>query len=116
MVGRCGVSLQIENSSAPLEHEPVAMLRAADAVEQPFQPVLHQNTLERFPTLVGKVQQPLSHRGRIDYQTNSAVDRWVKEKVLLRPSETHCAMPRGQSRWLKSGFALLARDMWGQSP
>jgi hypothetical protein len=31
----------------------------------------------------------------IDYQTNSAVDRWLNEKVLLAPSETHCAVPKG---------------------
>ena len=47
-----------------LEHEPVSMRGAAEAVEQPFHPVLHQHVLERFLALVGKVQQPLSHRGR----------------------------------------------------
>ncbi len=30
-----------------------------------------------------------------DYQTNSAVDRWVKDKVLLAPGVTQCAVPKG---------------------
>jgi hypothetical protein len=30
-----------------------------------------------------------------DYQTNAAVDRWVKERVLLAPAATQCAVPRG---------------------
>ncbi|MBP8146325.1 MAG: hypothetical protein KAY56_13395, partial [Inhella sp.] len=33
--------------------------------------------------------------GLIDYQTNAAVDRWLKEKVLLAPATTHCAVPKG---------------------
>jgi hypothetical protein len=30
-----------------------------------------------------------------DYQTNAAVDRWLKEKVLLEPAVTRCAVPKG---------------------
>ncbi len=30
-----------------------------------------------------------------DYQTNAAVDRWVKDRVLLAPGVTQCAVPRG---------------------
>lgn len=30
-----------------------------------------------------------------DYQTNTAVDRWLKERVLLAPSVTQCAVPKG---------------------
>lgn len=33
--------------------------------------------------------------GLIDYQTNGAVDRWLKEKVLLAPTVTTCAVPAG---------------------
>lgn len=33
--------------------------------------------------------------GLIDYQTNAAVDRWLKEKVLLAPSTTSCTVPKG---------------------
>jgi hypothetical protein len=33
--------------------------------------------------------------GLIDYQTNGAVDRWLKEKVLLAPSTTQCTVPKG---------------------
>jgi hypothetical protein len=30
-----------------------------------------------------------------DYQTNAAVDRWVKDRVLLAPGVTQCAVPKG---------------------
>lgn len=33
--------------------------------------------------------------GLIDYQTNAAVDRWLKEKVLLTPKTTNCTVPKG---------------------
>jgi hypothetical protein len=33
--------------------------------------------------------------GLIDYQTNPAVDRWLREKVLLAPSVTACTIPKG---------------------
>jgi len=33
--------------------------------------------------------------GLMDYQTNAAVDRWLKEKVLLTPSTTSCSVPKG---------------------
>jgi hypothetical protein len=33
--------------------------------------------------------------GLIDYQTNAAVDRWLKEKVLLAPATTSCTVPKG---------------------
>ena len=33
--------------------------------------------------------------GLIDYQTNAAVDRWLREKVLLPPSTTRCTVPKG---------------------
>ena len=33
--------------------------------------------------------------GLVDYQTNAAVDRWVKEKVLLASGTTQCTVPKG---------------------
>jgi hypothetical protein len=33
--------------------------------------------------------------GLMDYQTNAAVDRWLREGVLLAPSTTRCAVPAG---------------------
>ena len=33
--------------------------------------------------------------GLTDYQTNLAVDRWLKEKVLLSPTTTRCSVPKG---------------------
>ena len=33
--------------------------------------------------------------GLVDYQTNPAVDRWLKEGVLLAPGVTQCAVPKG---------------------
>lgn len=38
---------------------------------------------------------PDSGFGLVDYQTNSAVDRWEKEKVLLPPATTGCTIPKG---------------------
>lgn len=37
---------------------------------------------------------PDSGFGLFDYQTNAAVDRWLKEKVLLPPTTTRCAVPK----------------------
>ena len=33
--------------------------------------------------------------GLVDYQTNAAVDRWLREKVLLTPVTTTCTVPKG---------------------
>lgn len=40
-------------------------------------------------------EQPDTGFGLMDYQTNAAVDRWLGEKVLLKPSQTNCAIPKG---------------------
>ena len=37
---------------------------------------------------------PDSGFGLFDYQTNTAVDKWLKEKVLLPPATTRCAIPK----------------------
>lgn len=38
---------------------------------------------------------PDAGMGLIDYQTNPAVDRWLREKVLLAPQTTRCTVPKG---------------------
>ena len=40
-------------------------------------------------------EQPDIGFGLLDYQTNAAVDRWLKEQVLLAPQTTRCTVPRG---------------------
>jgi hypothetical protein len=40
-------------------------------------------------------EQPDIGFGLMDYQTNPAVDRWLKEQVLLAPQTTQCAVPKG---------------------
>jgi hypothetical protein len=40
-------------------------------------------------------EQPDAGFGLIDYQTNTAVDRWLKEQVLLAPQATRCTVPKG---------------------
>jgi hypothetical protein len=40
-------------------------------------------------------EEPDTGSGLVDYQTNAAVDRWLREKVLLAPSATTCAVPKG---------------------
>jgi hypothetical protein len=40
-------------------------------------------------------EEPDTGSGLVDYQTNSAVDRWLREKVLLAPSATTCTVPKG---------------------
>jgi len=40
-------------------------------------------------------EQPDMGFGLQDYQTNAAVDRWLKEQVLLTPQTTRCSVPKG---------------------
>lgn len=40
-------------------------------------------------------EQPDIGFGLLDYQTNPAVDRWLKEQVLLPPQATRCDVPKG---------------------
>ena len=54
---------------------------------------------------------PNSARGLIDYQTNPAVDRWLKEKVLLEPSVTRCTVPKGV--FAEGGGAILRMIAYG---
>lgn len=48
------------------------------------------------PTMViwTSSELPDSGFGLFDYQTNAAVDKWLKEKVLLAPATTKCAVPK----------------------
>lgn len=49
--------------------------------------------------------------GLIEYQTNPAVDRWLKEKVLLEPSVTRCTVPKGI--FGEGGGAMLRMIAYG---
>lgn len=49
--------------------------------------------------------------GLVDYQTNPAVDRWLQEKVLLAPSVTRCAVPKGV--FGEGGGAMLRMIAYG---
>ncbi|MGZ8254900.1 MAG: hypothetical protein ACXWVT_08620, partial [Burkholderiaceae bacterium] len=49
--------------------------------------------------------------GLVDYQTNPAVDRWLQERVLLQPSVTRCAVPKGI--FGEGGGAMLRMIAYG---
>ena len=40
-------------------------------------------------------EEPDTGAGLVDYQTNAAVDRWLKERVLLPATATTCTVPKG---------------------
>ncbi len=40
-------------------------------------------------------EEPDTGMGLVDYQTNAAVDRWLKERVLLPATATTCTVPKG---------------------
>jgi hypothetical protein len=46
-------------------------------------------------TLWTSSELPDSGFGLVDYQTNTSVDQWLKEKVLLAPTTTRCDVPKG---------------------
>ena len=48
---------------------------------------------------------PDAGQGVVDYLTGAQIDRWLKEKVLLPPSTTSCAIPRGVFADASSGQA-----------
>lgn len=48
--------------------------------------------------------------GLMDYQTNAAVDRWLKDKVLLAPKTTRCSVPKGI---FSEGGAMLRMIAYG---
>jgi hypothetical protein len=45
--------------------------------------------------LWSSAEVPESGMGLIDYASPANIDQWLKEKVLLAPSVTQCAIPRG---------------------
>jgi hypothetical protein len=47
--------------------------------------------------------------GLFDYQGNAAIDRWLREKVLLPPATTSCAVPAG----IFGGGAMLRLIAYG---
>jgi hypothetical protein len=54
---------------------------------------------------------PETGSGLVDYQTNPAVDRWLQEKVLLAPTVTRCAVPKGI--FGEGGGAMLRMIAYG---
>jgi len=40
-------------------------------------------------------EQPETGFGLVDYQGNAAIDRWLREKILLAPATTSCTVPAG---------------------
>jgi hypothetical protein len=55
-------------------------------------------------------EQPDTGFGLADYQTNAAVDRWLREKVLLAPNVTRCTVPAGI---FSGGGAMLRLTGYG---
>lgn len=51
--------------------------------------------------------------GLVDYQTNAAVDRWLGEKVLMKPSQTSCAIPKGVFAGGRESGAFLRLIAYG---
>jgi hypothetical protein len=49
--------------------------------------------------------------GLLDYQTNGAVDRWLKDQVLLAPETTTCTVPKGI--FGEEGGAMLRMIAYG---
>lgn len=56
-------------------------------------------------------EEPELGMGLIEYQTNPALDRWLKEKVLLEPSVTRCTVPKGI--FGEGGGAMLRMIAYG---
>ena len=56
-------------------------------------------------------EQPDTGMGLVDYQTNPAVDRWLKDGVLLAPNVTQCAVPKGV--FGEGGGAMLRMIAYG---
>jgi hypothetical protein len=54
---------------------------------------------------------PETGSGLVDYQTNPAVDRWLQERVLLAPTVTRCAVPKGI--FGEGGGAMLRMIAYG---
>lgn len=51
--------------------------------------------------------------GLMDYQTNPAVDRWLKDKVLLPPASSRCSIPKGVFPAGERGGAMVRAIAYG---
>ena len=49
---------------------------------------------------------PDAGQGVMQYLTGGTLDRWLKEKVLLPPSTTACAIPKGAMRTAPAASVL----------
>ena len=58
---------------------------------------LHAVSMQDKTTIVlwSSAEVPDAGSGIVDFLTGGQVDRWLKEKVLLPPSTTSCAIPKG---------------------
>ncbi|HET9022935.1 MAG TPA: hypothetical protein VFN64_00070 [Burkholderiaceae bacterium] len=54
---------------------------------------------------------PETGSGLVDYQTNPSIDRWLQERVLLAPTVTRCAVPKGI--FGEGGGAMLRMIAYG---
>jgi len=58
-------------------------------------------------------EQPDTGMGLVDYQTNTAIDRWLKEGVVLPPSQTRCSVPQGVFPGGENAGAMLRLIAYG---
>ena len=75
----------------------------ADSIATSWRPVT--NARAYFLHAMGKVGEDFvlwsssetgdTGMGMFDYLPNGTIDKWVKERVLLRPDATQCAIPKG---------------------
>ncbi|GMV01973.1 MAG: hypothetical protein KJZ98_09230 [Burkholderiaceae bacterium] len=63
--------------------------------------------------LWSSAETPDTGMGLFDYLSNATIDRWLAEKVLLRPATTRCAVPRGIFASARDGGAMLRMIAWG---
>lgn len=58
---------------------------------------LHALSMQDKTTIViwSSAEVPDAGSGVVDFLTGGQIDRWLKEKVLLPPSTTSCAIPKG---------------------
>jgi len=59
--------------------------------------------------LWSSAETPDTGMGLIDYLSNTTIDRWTREKVLLPASETRCAVPKGIFAGGRDGGGAMLR-------
>jgi hypothetical protein len=77
-----------------LEWKPLPTARAYFISAMGGRPGRDSNDIGEFVFWTSS-EEPDTGAGLINYQTNAAVDRWLKERVLLPPSATTCTVPKG---------------------